>query len=58
MIIATKETKAPIAKAQGTEGSQFDYPTAVSHNIDIKYTITHTFCLIQYRSALLVGALT
>ena len=45
MIISAKETKAPIAKVQGTGGSQFDYSTAVNHNtdVDIKYTITHTF---------------
>ena len=44
-ITAFKETKKLIAKAQNTEGSQFDYLMAVNHNIDvdnIKYTIMHT----------------
>ena len=42
-IAASKETKAPNVKAQGTGGPQFDCPTAVSQNIDVdnvKYTIT------------------
>ena len=59
MITDSKETKAPIVKAQDTGGLCFNYPMVVSHNTDvdnIKYTITHTFCLIKYRSTLLVGA--
>ena len=43
VITASKETKAPNVKAQGTGGLQVNCPMAVSQNIDInnvKYTIT------------------
>ena len=42
-ITASKETKALTVKGQGTGGSQFDCPMAVSQNTDVdnrNYTIT------------------
>ena len=43
-ITASKGTKTPTVKVQGIEGSQVDYPTAVSQNIDVD-TVKYTFTL-------------
>ena len=50
MITASRDKKQPVWNAQGTGGLQFDYPMAVSHNMDvdnIKYTIMPTFFLLN-----------
>ena len=47
MIAASRDKNIPTVKAQGTGGSQFDYPMTVSHNSDVDNTATPTFSLIK-----------